>query len=569
MPARGALGSEILMNSDHQASGPVQNNYFVAADGAGVALHKFSGTIRIPEHAMQTNPGIIEPATVAGKTTQLFPGIALTFASHDGYLIPAERGILVAEDGDSFWQIQVAPGRVWSETGDDGMSRASFPFFLTSIIENETYNGLATFLYDAESVSSINYQVVKQLTPFLVETWFTAWGQQALQYQPSAAPTDAIIQAFRDELADRRPWHEWSELESKYGADTVANFDSAIDPEKVVMSGLIIDGELYVRPATTPWGDYPYPQWMGHGIWSATKTMGGLVTLMRMAEKYGDEILDYRIMDYVSVTAEHDGWENVTFRNALSMATGIGVGTNDVNPNYISVDYITSDVDEYVAWYLEPTLAGKIEDVFESPSYPWGPGEHVRYRDRDTFILAAALHNMVAQKEGKEIDIWQMMLDEVYRPIGIHHLPHTGTKEPGRIKVPFLGWGMYMTADDIAKVAGLIQNGGQHDGVRLLSEAGIAEALYETDTHGLPTGAANDFGAKTYHLSLWQEQFVSASGKTSQAPKMVGWGGNIVQLMPNGIIGFRMGNGGSPPVEQMMLISNRIRPFDEHGRRQQ
>jgi hypothetical protein len=47
---------------------------------------------------------------------------------------------------------------------------------------------------------------------------------------------------------------------------------------------------------------------------------------------------------------------------------------------------------------------------------------------------------------------------------------------------------------------------------------------------------------------------------------MSGYGGNIVQLMPNGIIGFRLGNGGGKPLEQMMLIADRIRPFDDHGR---
>ena len=38
---------------------------------------------------------------------------------------------------------------------------------------------------------------------------------------------------------------------------------------------------------------------------------------------------------------------------------------------------------------------------------------------------------------------------------------------------------------------------------------------------------------------------------------MIGWGGNIVQLMPNGMIGFRIGSVGSTDVEQMMLIANK------------
>ena len=70
-------------------------------------------------------------------------------------------------------------------------------------------------------------------------------------------------------------------------------------------------------------------------MWSVTKTAAGMLTLMRLAQKYGDEILDYRIRDYLDVTATHDGWDGVTFRHAMSMATGIGTGTLNVSPNLI------------------------------------------------------------------------------------------------------------------------------------------------------------------------------------------------------------------------------------------
>jgi hypothetical protein len=43
---------------------------------------------------------------------------------------------------------------------------------------------------------------------------------------------------------------------------------------------------------------------------------------------------------------------------------------------------------------------------------------------------------------------------------------------------------------------------------------------------------------------------------------MSGYGGNLVRIMPNGMIGFRMGNGGSKPVEQMIVIADKMRPFD-------
>ena len=43
-------------------------------------------------------------------------------------------------------------------------------------------------------------------------------------------------------------------------------------------------------------------------------------------------------------------------------------------------------------------------------------------------------------------------------------MPMNMTKETDRVPVPLLGWGIYTTVDDIAKIAALMQNGGVLDG---------------------------------------------------------------------------------------------------------
>jgi CubicO group peptidase (beta-lactamase class C family) len=562
---RSELGSSQLMASIHPVAGPVANSYFMPQDSAAAAHHRFSGAITIPEHAMRSNPEAIEPADIRGKKTQLFPGVTLQFVSHGEYLVPVERNIIEPPGSDSYWHFHAGPGRVWSEEDDNGMSRASFPFFLTNLFENETYNGIATFLYDDDSVSQLRYQIVQQLSPFMVKTKFIAWHQQAMAYEPQDIAADTLIADFEEELADRLVWHDWSKLEDKYGADLFSDFDSGIDPSLVVAGGLVIDGEVYVHSMATLYGDYPYPREMRHGVWSVTKTLTGLVTLSRMAEKYGDEILEYKIKDLVQVTADHDGWEDVTLRHAMSMATGIGPGTTNLKPNNFSDGNYDVDYDDYVDWMFAPTAQEKLDLLFKVPNYPWGPGEVARYRDRDIFVGAAAMDSLYRSKEGDDADLWQMMLDEVYGPIGVHHLPQTRTWEVDRPGVPLLAWGVYVTIDDVAKIAGLIQNGGSHKGVQLLSKDVLAEALYKTDVRGLPTGASNKYGINTYHLTVWHHNYSTSSGQTYTIPGMSGYGGNLVRIMPNGMIGFRMGNGGSKPVEQMIGIADRIRPFDHFG----
>ena len=569
---RNELTRQKLFTSQASTEKPISNRYFMPFGAHNNTLHKFSGAILIPEHSMISDPKEILPIDIQGKKTQLFPRVSLEFISNQGNLIPIERDIIIPDDTDSYWQIQVSPGRVWSEVVDGDMSRASFPFILTSIIENESYNGIATFLYDEESISSLRYQIVSQLSPFVIQTHFVATGQTEVTYQHKRFDNINVTQDFERELGSKLPWRDWTELQEKYGKRVFENFDSGIDPTMTLTSGLVIDGEIYVRSMSTLFGPYPYPHEMRHGVWSVTKTMAGMLTLMRMAQKYGYEILDYKIVDYLNINADHDGWKDVTFRNVFSMATGIGTGSHNVNPNYIGVGDASrpannAGFDDYMAWYFAPSLEDKLNEIYKISSYPWGPGEHARYRDRDIFIGAAALEALFREKEGDDADLWQMMVEEVYRPIGIHHISMTHTRESNERGTPILAWGIYVSIDDIAKISMLIQNGGKHNGMQLLSKEGISEALYETEIRGLPTGESNVHGDKTYHLTFWHENFVTESGVLHQTPRMSGYGGNIVQLMPNGMIGFRIGNGGDVTLEQMTIIADQIKAFDQHNRR--
>ena len=64
---------------------------------------------------------------------------------------------------------------------------------------------------------------------------------------------------------------------------------------------------------------------MRHGVFSVTKSLGAAVALLRLAQKYGDAVLDEKLVDYLPPGSQpHPGWDGVTFADALDMATGIG-----------------------------------------------------------------------------------------------------------------------------------------------------------------------------------------------------------------------------------------------------
>src|SRR5262249_3862699 len=158
--------------------------------------------------------------------------------------------------------------------------------------------------------------------------------------------------------------------------------------------------------------------------------------------------------------------KDVTFADALNMATGIGERSPQRQPNDFSADENRPRMFE---WFRKQTLKDKLDVAFSYPKYPWSRGEAFRYNPTQTFVLAPTMDAFLKGRAGQKAHLWDMVVDEVSRPIGIFHAPMLHTIETdGSRGVPILGFGLSPTIDDIAKLATLFQNGGRHDGVQLL-----------------------------------------------------------------------------------------------------
>jgi CubicO group peptidase (beta-lactamase class C family) len=151
----------------------------------------------------------------------------------------------------------------------------------------------------------------------------------------------------------------------------------------------------------------------------------------------------------VTVTAAHEGWERVTFADALNMATGIGDKAPQREPNRPF-----ADADTKLNTFLQaPTAKQKLAITFLAGQYPWGPGEVLRYNNMHTFVLAAAMDSFLKRQAGPQAHLWDMVMAEVFRPIGIFHAPMLHTQETGGGHgIPHLLHGLYPTIDDLAKL---------------------------------------------------------------------------------------------------------------------
>lgn len=512
---------------------PVHNAYFGAVDGSLPARHVLNGSLFIEKMELMGQ----RPQQLRVQRFGAVPAYEAEFFTHDGHLVPTQRDIVrLGVDGD--WDVLLSPGRVWSEPQDEGFSRASFPFTLVSPKWSLTRNGLATFVYTDQSVSNLRFQIVQESAPG--GQWDAA-GQVGLAFiSRPARQYECHRRKFQQELDDWSDVRPYDSLKDRYDGWALSVFDGRFNRRNITVSGVIIDGVVYSSPCRTRFGNYPYCRHMYHGVYSISKSLGALVSMLRLAEKYGERVFDLRIRDFVPLETGHGGWQHVTFGDALNMATGVG----DAEPDKVEY-YVDSDRTRTAARVHDSmSVREKLSAIGDLPNYAWGPGEVFRYSTSDTFVLAVAMDRFLKQQEGPDVHLWDVVSEEVLAPIGIRHLPMVHTREADDSRgVPLLGDGMLLTVDHLAKLIELLRNHGRHNDIQILNEKALRNALRASDTTGLATGWNNEEGEDRYHMSLWLIPYRAHFGCSVWVPAMSGYGGNYVLLMPNGITAFRFADG--------------------------
>jgi hypothetical protein len=544
-----------LMRSEYQDTVPLDNRYFTPLGTWEAPRHEFEGTLVVPEFVMHNSGKKVDSA----GPWDYFPGFAVDFFTQDNHLVPTSRDTILAIGDKSNWRVMISPGEVWFEPGDSGMSRASFPFALVNDLFNDVHNGLATFTYDETQVSSLFLQVIQETSPVYKADF---WGVTAVDYISHPLDNKKLLAAqFAEEEKRQIPILPFSSLSEKVDTVFLETFTAGIEREEISATGLIWNGKLYLHPCYTRYGDYPYGRYMRHAAYSLTKAMGALIAMLRLAEKYGEDVFDLKVADYVTIKAAHDGWKSVTFADALNMATGVG----DYMPERMEPNVMQGDEDQpkFMSFLRARSRQEKMDIAFSYADYSWGPGEVARYNSINTFLLSAAMDSFLKSKEGPDADIWEMVLTEVYRPIGIMYAPIMRTVEPdSSLGLPPFGYGLYPNVDDVAKLSILLQNGGRHQGRQLLHPGRLAEALYRTNVTGLPTGERDEYGEVTYCMSFNGLPYRCKDNRIRRIPVSTGFGGNHWVLLPNGITTFRFCDANQYGVGSMIEIGETVCSFE-------
>lgn len=476
----------------------------------------------------------------------LFPGLEVQFfTTKDGDLVPVQRGIIrrpVKDRTASFWELIIGPGKVWQEKADKkkkgkkgkndewkGWDKAAFPFSLVQSQEGEALIGLAYFYYKGKKVSNLYYQVSNDTAGgFIfwdVDFNMTAWGEAKMTYKPGKIKKEKDLEkAYKKEVANRLKMKPLSDL-----GEDVAGLGGDVDPNHALTMAMVVDDVIYNSPINTPFGEYPYPDVMRVGVWSASKSLIPGIAALRLAEKYGPEFLDTYIVDYFEEGDEFDyiddeaeaRWRMVTIGHALHMTTGMGPTGSGPNWAWYS--------DNTYLWSYSYDLADQIRYYFNQEPNPTvsGPGERLLYVDQDMWIAVLAMERFLQKMEGEDATILNMLIEEVYKPIGVDHfVAGTGYTPTGEVGFPFSAWGALPTIDYLAKAGRLIANHGMaQDGTQILSKD-LVEGFFTNPN---------------YQLAFWKTVYQNEDGETFYIPTMSGAGGNNVYSMPNGIVGIGLG----------------------------
>lgn len=495
----------------------VDMSFFARPDWALDAAHPFSGSISFAETQMR-----FPLARAHHPGEDRFPRFTVDFFAHDSELIPLQRGLIDTRAGsDDGWDVLLGTGKTWSEAGDGPWDRASFPMNLTDRYVGSVRNCVGTFVYTPDAMSNVYVQCSQETADLDDQQLGDIRAMVPAVYAATTFPDAAsLVDGHARAKARRLPVAPLSVIDTR--GELAAYFEKSLSTNASTSLGAVyLDGTLYVHPPKTRHGRYPYPAGMRHGVYSVSKSLAGAVAMFYFAERYGEGLFEEYIADHVPALAGRPEWAGVTFAHALDMATGTRGGEQ--------LDLLFEPL------MAAPTGEDAIANIARLGDGPGEPGESFNYATTNFFVLSVALQHVVEAKEGAGVRYWDLVRENVLKPIGAEGFDVLHTREAdASARLPTLGYGARPTLDQAAKLASLLFDEGAYEGQQLLNRNRIREALGRTGWPGLQAGS----GGERYRHAFWSNEFSTGRCRVDVS-YMQGHGANHVVLLPSGAIVFR------------------------------
>jgi hypothetical protein len=410
------------------------------------------------------------------------------------------------------------------------------------------HNGVLTFLFKSGgSISNIAYQIASETCLYFK---FDLWGRATALYVPQPVPDAARTAAdYAHEVANRLPVKPIAMLaQDRPGSDPAAfGAPAEIDPADMTTYGLVLDGVNYRGGCETRLGPYPYCEALDLPSYSLAKSIFAGLGTMRLALLYPGTT-DATVASLVPECAAAGTWNDVTLGNLLDMTSG------HFNSPADQADEDAADIGPF---FDASDHAGRIH--FACTHYPrkTAPGTQWVYHTADTYILGTALNAFYRSKEGGGADVYRDVLTPLWRKLNLSPAIDVTRRSYDSVAQPFTGWGLTLHADDVAKLAAFITSA-----TPLLDRRMLDAALQRDPASPGLRASTNAF---RYHNGFWAWNAAASLGCRAPAwiPFLSGYGGNIVALMPNGLVYYYFSDSGAYAWARAAVEANRIKPFCE------
>lgn len=550
--SRSSLTYSTLMTGTDPGTRVDLSAYALPADAAQPTA-TFEGTLSLPGVASGGSFYEIRDdysyTGAADNPRKHLPPFSFSFVQTGTHIVPTQRGMIASTH--PYWEYVLEPGRVWQENSDGGYTRAAIPFSLVQKNANCVHNGVMTFLFDAAgNVSKVAYQISSETCLYFK---FDMWGLLNATYTPSTvANATGIAAGYQLEVADRMPTKPIAALATDYGADyTQFGSSTETDPNHMTLFGFVIDGVNYVGGCGTRYGTYPYCDVLDLPSYSTAKSMFAGVALMRLEQKYPG-VKSAVIANYVS-DCNLSKWSDVTFENALDMATG----------NYGSSGYMVDESATHTnGLFLATDHASKINYSCTYYSRKVNPGTTWVYHTSDSYILGTAMNAYLKGAEGSGKDIFSdLLVGDIWSALPVSPTAEVTRRTYDTTAQPFTGWGLILQRSDVARIASFLNvDGGAINGQMVLDQT-LFDAAMQRDAND--RGLVSYDSTYRYNNGFWAhnvKSFVGCSNDT-WVPFMSGAGGQTVLLLPNGTTYYYFSDNDTYVWAKAAIESNNIRGY--------
>jgi len=507
------------------------------------------------------------------------PAFSFQFVQSGNYLIPAVQGLAIT--GSPAWNYIIGPGRVWRESSDDGYMRAALPFAIVQRNQNCVHNGEMTFLFSntkSPKASNVYYQITQE-TCYPMK--FNLWGIALATYIPGPVPGAASLkEVHAAELSHRLPTKPFEALAADFphaGINPSAFLSAYKHPEDVTTYGLVIHGVNYTAQCRTRSGEYAFCGEIRLPSYSIAKSVFAGVALMRLGQLFGTPVYNQLIKSFIPESSSGGDWSATTFNNASDMATG------NYNLDAYEADEDSPTMDNFI---VAESYASKVKNAFEFKQNYVPPGTKWVYQSSATFLLTQAMNAFLRQQRGKSADIFELVRDDVYKPLKLSAGGLTTIRTDNSAKgAPSGYYGLFFNQDDIAKLGNFLNtSNGTLNSSQVLEPGRLKEALFRAPNAadvGVPilgSSSASALGppqlgnkspvtsnTRRYSHGFWGKQITTAEFPQYSCnfwvSLMAGYGGDIVALLPNGTTFYIFSDGHEFPFVDSVQEISKLAPM--------